>query len=67
MDRSTVRERRPLERDALLDLLRSTYRGGRSSEATRIAALLQLDVTLASDFFVFQRRMLPVPTDLKPL
>ena len=66
MERSTVREHRPLERDALLDLLRSTYRGGRSSEATRVAALQQLDVTLASDFFLFQRRMLPVPTDLKP-
>lgn len=65
MDQSTVRERRPLERDALLDLLRSTYRGGRSSEATRVAALQQLDVTLASDFFLFQRRTLLVPTGLK--
>lgn len=55
-DQSTVRERHHLERDALLDLLRSTYRGGRTSTSARVNALTSLEVTLASTFFVFARR-----------
>jgi 23S rRNA (guanine745-N1)-methyltransferase len=54
-DRATVREQHHLERDALLDLLRGTYRGERTSAATRVGALTSLDVTLASTFFVFTR------------
>jgi 23S rRNA (guanine745-N1)-methyltransferase len=53
--RATVRERHTLGRDALLDLLRSTYRGRRASEAARVETLTTLDVTFASDVFVFQR------------
>jgi 23S rRNA (guanine745-N1)-methyltransferase len=54
--RVSVREQRNLERDALLDLLRGTYRGGRLSASTRVEALASLNVTLASDVFLFVRR-----------
>jgi 23S rRNA (guanine745-N1)-methyltransferase len=53
VDRGIVRERHTLGRDALLDVLRSTYRGRRTSEAERVAALTTLDVTFASEVFVF--------------
>lgn len=56
LERSSVRERRRLDRDALLDLLRGTYRGERVSAADRVAALDSLDVTLASEFFLFAPR-----------
>jgi SAM-dependent methyltransferase len=52
-DRCAVRERLPLDRDALLDLLRGTYRGERRSAADRIGALGGLEVTLASELFLF--------------
>jgi hypothetical protein len=48
-----------LERDALKDLLRATYRGERTSAAARIDALECLEVTLASDFFLFRRLVAP--------
>jgi 23S rRNA (guanine745-N1)-methyltransferase len=54
IDRSAARERHRLDRSALLDLLRATYRGARASSAARVGALDQLDVTLASEFFLFQ-------------
>ena len=54
VDRASARERHHLGRAALLDLLRGTYRGGRASTAARVEALDQLEVTLASDFFLFQ-------------
>ena len=54
--RGGEREQHRLERDALLDLLRGTYRGGRASAAGRVTALTELDVTLASSFFLFRRR-----------
>jgi 23S rRNA (guanine745-N1)-methyltransferase len=56
VDRSSAREQHRLERKWLLDLLRGTYRGERTSAATRVGALASLDVTLASDFFLFTRR-----------
>lgn len=56
VERASVRERRRLDREALLDLLRSTYRGERASAADRVAALASLEVTLASDVFLFTRR-----------
>jgi len=56
VDRSSVREQHRLEREALLDLLRGTYRGERTSAATRVGDLGSLEVTLASDFFLFARR-----------
>lgn len=55
-NRSTVRERHRLERESLLDLLRSTYRGERTSAAAGVSALTNLEVTLASDLFLFMRR-----------
>ena len=55
VERTTVRERRHLERDALLNLLRGTYRGARQSAAARVDALDALDVTLASELLVFAR------------
>lgn len=54
VDRGAVRERRHLDREALLALLRSTYRGGRVSTQARVDALTSLDVTLASDVIVFR-------------
>jgi 23S rRNA (guanine745-N1)-methyltransferase len=51
-----VRERHALERATLLDLLRTTYRGARTSAAERVGTLDRLDVTLASDVFLFRRR-----------
>jgi 23S rRNA (guanine745-N1)-methyltransferase len=56
VDRASVREQHRLERERLLDLLGATYRGKRTSTATRVDALERLDVTLASQAFVFSRR-----------
>jgi 23S rRNA (guanine745-N1)-methyltransferase len=53
--RAIVRERRQLDRDALKDLLRGTYRGERRNDAERVEALGDLDVTLASDVFLMNR------------
>jgi 23S rRNA (guanine745-N1)-methyltransferase len=55
-ERSIVRERHQLERPALLDLLSGTYRAARASVADRVAALDQLEVTLASEIFLFAPR-----------
>jgi 23S rRNA (guanine745-N1)-methyltransferase len=55
VERSAARERHQLGREVLLDLLRATYRGERASLAGRVAALGSLDVTLASEFFLFRR------------
>ncbi len=52
-DRGAVRERLSLDRDALLDLLRGTYRGERRSAEERIDTLGGLEVTLASELFLF--------------
>jgi 23S rRNA (guanine745-N1)-methyltransferase len=49
IDRTVVRERRELDRDALLNLLRGTYRGVRRGAAERVAALTRMTVTLASE------------------
>jgi 23S rRNA (guanine745-N1)-methyltransferase len=54
VDRFTVAERHRLERAMLLHLLRSTYRGARTSSARGLAALDTLDVTLASEVCCFQ-------------
>lgn len=58
-ERDTARQRRCLQRDQLLDLLRGTYRGGRASAGERVAALDALEVTLASAFFLFAPRATP--------
>jgi 23S rRNA (guanine745-N1)-methyltransferase len=54
--RSRIEERHRLERSALRDLLRATYRGERRSAAEHVESLETLDVTLASDLLVFERR-----------
>ena len=51
LEHFAVREQRTLDRASLLDLLRGTYRGERTSTAARVEALTNLDVTLASDAF----------------
>lgn len=59
--RSLAHERHHLEQDALRDLLRGTYRGERASAALQVEALEPLDVTLASELFLFERRRLSEP------
>ncbi len=54
--RTAVRERRALDRDALLDLLHATYRGLRRSEQARAKSLERLDVTFAWDVLTFRPR-----------
>jgi 23S rRNA (guanine745-N1)-methyltransferase len=56
LERTTIRERHRLERADLVRLLRGTYRGERRSAAARIGALERVDVTLASELFVFAPR-----------
>jgi 23S rRNA (guanine745-N1)-methyltransferase len=52
----TVRERRVLAREALVDLLHGTYRGARTSAVERVRALVPLEVTMSSDLLLFCRR-----------
>lgn len=56
LERTSARERHRLDRPALQNLLRGTYRGERVSVAAQVKALDQLEVTLASNIFMFQRR-----------
>jgi 23S rRNA (guanine745-N1)-methyltransferase len=53
--RFTLREQHHLERGALGDVLRATYRGERRAAAEKLADIAALDVTLASDVIVFER------------
>ena len=57
VERSTLRERQALSRDHLLDLLQGTYRGARSRLAARVEALAGMEVTLASDMYVFRPKL----------
>jgi 23S rRNA (guanine745-N1)-methyltransferase len=54
--RTATRERHRLDAAALRDLLRGTYRGARNSHARRAEVLDWLEVTLASDVLLFERR-----------
>jgi len=56
LEHFSSREQHRLGRESLLDLLRTTYRGARESANSRASALPTLDVTVASDCVVFQRR-----------
>jgi 23S rRNA (guanine745-N1)-methyltransferase len=56
VERWTIRDRQRLEPPVLLALLRSTYRGARSREAERAAALSALDVTMAFEIALFEVR-----------
>jgi 23S rRNA (guanine745-N1)-methyltransferase len=52
-ERVTLRGRQRVEREGLIDLLRGTYRGARQSTIERVEALAAMEVTLATDVFVF--------------
>jgi 23S rRNA (guanine745-N1)-methyltransferase len=53
MERTSARNRQQLDREALLKLLRGTYRGMRLSERSRVEQLDSLEVTFASDILLF--------------
>jgi 23S rRNA (guanine745-N1)-methyltransferase len=55
VDRHTVREHHRLDHHQLVDLLSGTYRGARTSSASRVEQLNHLDVTVASDVLVFRK------------
>ena len=61
VDRSVVRETLTLDREALVDLLRGTYRGMRRGVAEKVAALTRMNVTLASEVFLLRPGPLPLP------
>ena len=65
IERCEAREVQRLDRAALLDLLRGTYRGLRKSAAERVAGLDDLTVTLASDIRVLTLRDSPRPPPLR--
>jgi 23S rRNA (guanine745-N1)-methyltransferase len=56
VERFSSREHHKLSRESLLDLLHCTYRGARTSASAHVAQLATMDVTIASDCVVFQRR-----------
>jgi 23S rRNA (guanine745-N1)-methyltransferase len=56
IDQVTVRTKQQLERESLMNLLLITYRGGRDATVGRAQALTTLEVTLASDLFLFTPR-----------
>ena len=56
VERTTVRDTLTLDRDVLVQLLRSTYRGARLREAERVAHVERMSVTLASDIVVMRKR-----------
>jgi hypothetical protein len=60
IERFSVTERHRLDRPSLLDLLRATYRGARTSAARRVEALDTLEVTVASELFLFKARTAPL-------
>jgi 23S rRNA (guanine745-N1)-methyltransferase len=53
--RLPIQEQLTLEREALLNLLRGTYRGARVSSTDRVEALGQIAVTFSSHLVVFRR------------
>jgi 23S rRNA (guanine745-N1)-methyltransferase len=56
IEQFSVRERHALDRASLIDLLRGTYRGARASSAARVESLGMMEVTLASEAFLFASR-----------
>jgi 23S rRNA (guanine745-N1)-methyltransferase len=56
VEQFSSREHHELGRESLVDLLHSTYRGARASVNARVAELSTMQVTVASDCVVFQRR-----------
>jgi 23S rRNA (guanine745-N1)-methyltransferase len=56
LERFSSRQQITLNHESLKDLLQSTYRGERASARRHVESLSTMDVTLASDCVVFQRR-----------
>jgi 23S rRNA (guanine745-N1)-methyltransferase len=56
VDRATVRERHDLSREQVLDALRGTYRGVRTSQREAVERLGDLAVTVASEILVLRSR-----------
>jgi 23S rRNA (guanine745-N1)-methyltransferase len=56
LETGSVRAQHTLDRAGLVDLLRSTYRGQRNAQRTRLEALESLQVTLASDWVLCAAR-----------
>ena len=56
IDRFTVRERMTLPREALLNLLRGTYRGALFTLADRVEGIGEMKVTMASEICVLRKR-----------
>jgi 23S rRNA (guanine745-N1)-methyltransferase len=56
IEQFSKREHHQLSRESLVDLLHTTYRGARTSTNARVEGLSRMDVTVASDCVVFQRR-----------
>ena len=56
VEQTSAEQTLDLDRDALRNLLRGTYRGERLSESPRVQSLDRLTVTLASDIVLFQAR-----------
>ena len=54
--RAAARQRTLVGRAALADLLKTTYRGARRSEATAVTELTSMDVTFASEIVVFRKK-----------
>ena len=57
IERTVVREQHELDRPALINLLRGTYRGERLSTSAQVTTLEGLGVTLASEVFLFAPRL----------
>lgn len=56
IEQFSTRDHHQLSRESVLDLLHTTYRGARISTNARVATLSSMEVTVASDCVVFQRR-----------
>lgn len=56
VSREEARERHILDRAALLDVLRGTYRGARASAVPRLDSLTELEVTFASEICLLRKR-----------
>lgn len=55
IERLPIREQLTLERDALVNLLRGTYRGARFKLSERVEAMQRMDVTLSSEMCVLKK------------
>jgi 23S rRNA (guanine745-N1)-methyltransferase len=56
VERLPIRAQLTLERDALLNLLRGTYRGARFTLSERVEAMEGMDVTLSSEMCVLRKK-----------